>query len=64
MICLILSQEVPAERTVVYSRRRSSTRPVNENADDNLEEEFYTGRESRQEVNDLSSVISHELVCT
>lgn len=55
-------KEVPAERTVVYSRRRSSTRPVNENADDNLEEEFYTGRESRQEVNDLSSVISHESV--
>ena len=52
-----------AERTVIYNRRASSSGPVNY-PDDNLEEELYMGRDAkvREEDNDSSSAISHELV--
>ena len=54
---------MPAERTVIYNRRASSTGPVNY-PDDNLEEELYVGRDAKvkEEDNESSSAISHELV--
>jgi len=53
--------QMPAERTVIYNRRGSSTGPVYD-AGDNLEEELYMGRDikAQEGENDASSVISHE----
>lgn len=53
---------MPAERTVIYNRRGSSSGPVNYAPDDNLEEELYMGRDVKvgEEENDSSSVMSHE----
>lgn len=57
------SQQMPAERTVIYNRRVPSTGPVYY-ADDSLEAELNMGRDIKiqTEGNDSSSVASYELV--
>ena len=54
---------MPAERTVIYNRRASSTGPVTY-ADDSLEEELNVGRDIKimEDENESSSVASYELV--
>ena len=57
------SQEMPAERTVIYNRQVPSAGPVYY-ADDSLEAELNMGRDIKiqTEGNDSSSVASYELV--
>jgi len=57
------SQQMPADRTVIYNRRVPSAGPVYY-ADDSLEAELNMGRDIKiqTEENDSSSVASYELV--
>ena len=59
---IIISQEMPAERTVIYNRRTTVTGPESY-TDDDLDEELYVGRDDRiRDDRDTPSVISHEYV--
>lgn len=59
----LITQEMPAERTVIYNRRTPSAGPMYY-ADDSLEAELNMGRDIKiqTEGNDSSSVASYELV--
>ena len=57
-----MSQEMPAERTVIYNRRTTVTGPGSY-ADDDLDEELYVGRDDKiRDDGNAPSVISHEYV--
>ena len=60
---MLISQEMPAERTMIYNRRAPSASPMYY-ADDSLEAELNMGRDIKIQTdgNDSSSVASYELV--
>ena len=60
---MLIFQETPAERTVIYNRRAPSASPMYY-ADDSLEAELNMGKDIKiqTEGNDSSSVASYELV--